>query len=289
MLVSIIFITYNQEQYIQQAVESILIQRIEGEIEVIVADDCSSDSTLDIIKSFEQKSPFKFKYLSAQNNLGHPQNYKRAIQACYGEYIAILEGDDYWVDPFRLQKHVDFLDLHRECVMSMNRMVLFEESFHKYSPQDWYLKESFEYITGQKLALGNCLGNLSACVLRKSVLQRIDEGIYNLDVDDWLLGMTMAKYGLVVKLKDIMSVYRIHLNGQWSGKTESEVVEQLLFRIERYNEFLGGIYKLEFDLYKQRLIKSLNMRRKLKNYMPPFIYTILKSIIPPVFDRKNSL
>lgn len=287
MLVSIILITYNQEKYVQQAVESILMQRIEGEVEVIIADDCSSDSTLEVIKSFEQKSPFKFKYLSAQNNLGHPQNYKRAIQACAGEYIAILEGDDYWTDPCRVQKHVDFLDLHRESVMSMNRMILFEESLHKYSPQDWYLNESFEYISGQRLALGNCLGNLSACVIRKSILDKISDTIFELDVDDWLLGMALSKHGLVAKLKDIMSVYRIHDNGQWSGKTEAEVVERLLSRIEKYNVFLDGVYQYEFSIYKKRLINNLNKRRKIKNFIPPFLYTFLKNVLPPILNKER--
>lgn len=288
MSVSVVLISYNQEKYIQQAVESLLMQRFEGEIEVIVADDSSQDTTLSRIQELSTNSSFHFVFLPKENNLGHPKNYKRAFNACSGDYVAILEGDDYWTDPFRLQKHVDFLDTHRECVMSMNRLILFEEDIHKYSPQEWYLNESYEYISGQRLALGNCLGNLSACVIRKTVLDNISQTIFDLDVDDWLLGMSLTKYGLVVKLKDIMSVYRIHSNGQWSGKTEFEVVESLLIRIEKYNNFLEGIYKPEFDMYKQKLIKSLSKHRRLKDYIPPFLYTLLKLIIPPVFIKKDS-
>ena len=96
MKIDIILITYNQEQYIAQAVESILLQRVNDDVQVrvIVADDCSTDKTLEIIKSYEDKSPFPFVYLSVEDNMGHVRNYQRAFAACVGDYVAILEGDD---------------------------------------------------------------------------------------------------------------------------------------------------------------------------------------------------
>ena len=120
MKLNIILITYNQQNYIRQTVESILMQTTDFDFNIVVADDCSPDSTLDIIKEYVEESKIEFVFLKNEKNLGYTENYKRAFAACNAEYIAIMEGDDYWTSPLHLQKHVDFLDLHKEYSMSFS-------------------------------------------------------------------------------------------------------------------------------------------------------------------------
>ena len=96
MQLDILLITYNQAQYIAQALDGLIMQRVNPDVEVrvIVADDASKDDTMVIIRSYEAQSPFLFIYLPQEANMGHVLNYKRAFAACTGDYVAILEGDD---------------------------------------------------------------------------------------------------------------------------------------------------------------------------------------------------
>lgn len=284
MKVTVILITYNQEIYIRQAIESILMQRFNGDLELIVADDCSTDATLNIIKSFEKVSPFPFIYLPREHNLGHPKNYQRAFAASDGEFIAILEGDDYWTSPFRLQKHVDFLNIHRECVLSMNRLIIYFQEKSKFEIQDWVSNSEYEYITSQEMALGNRLGNLSACVIRKEILCELNDKFYDLDVDDWILGIALGQYGLLAKLIDILSVYRKHDNGQWSRLSSQDSTNIMIDRIEKYDIFFEYRYKNEFETHIHNLKStkpSKTLLQKIKWCMPPFLWILLKFICPP--------
>ena len=128
MKLSILLVSYNHENYIQQGLKGIAIQQCNFEFEVIVADDCSTDNTLILIRDELGKKGLDYKVLESTQNLGLEMNYKRGFEACQGEYIAVLEGDDYWTDPFRLQKHADFLDQHHECSMSFNRLIVFDQT-----------------------------------------------------------------------------------------------------------------------------------------------------------------
>ena len=178
MTVNIILITYNQEQYISQAVKSILMQRVNDDVQVrvIVADDCSKDKTLDIIKSYEDKSPFLFVYLNADTNLGISKNYQRAFAACDGDYIAILEGDDWWSSPNHIEQHIRFLDTHKECSMSMNTITLFMQETQELKPAYWEYGENTDvyYVDAEcQITQGNQLGNVTACVLRNTCIKEL--------------------------------------------------------------------------------------------------------------------
>lgn len=119
MKLDIVYISYNQAPYVADALNGIIMQQLPSNIEarVLIADDCSSDGTLDVIKGFECKSPIPFVYLESSCNVGMLENYRRVFRAIEGDYVAILEGDDYWTDPLKLQKQILFLSMHPECGM----------------------------------------------------------------------------------------------------------------------------------------------------------------------------
>src|SRR5690349_4970838 len=98
MKINVIVTTYNHEKYIAQCLESILEQKGDFEIEVIVGDDCSTDGTRKIVEGFGARHPNIISVLPKGENLGITKNLKRCLDACTGEYIAICEGDDYWTD-----------------------------------------------------------------------------------------------------------------------------------------------------------------------------------------------
>ena len=111
-LVSVVMITYNHEKYIQQAIEGVLMQKINFHIELIIADDTSPDQTENIVKKIivEHPNGHWIKYTKHKFNKGVSKNFTWALKQAKGKYIALCEGDDYWTDPLKLQKQVDFLE-----------------------------------------------------------------------------------------------------------------------------------------------------------------------------------
>lgn len=289
MKINIILITYNHSQYIGQALDSIVMQKTVHDVEVIVADDASTDNTLEIIKEYEQKSSFKFTYLPSNTNLGFNPNYKRAFEACDGKYIAIMEGDDYWTDPHRLEKHVDFLEQHGECSMSFNRIVFYYQDKADYRVNEWDTAENYKYYTSKQQIVGNKIGNLSACVLRNSIVKTFKPELFELGIADWMLGIIFGQYGFLAELKEPMSVYRVHGDGQWSKQKEEEQIKNQINSISEYDKYLDYKFTNDFESYKNYLIRSLQKQNKqgIKSYLPPVITYILKMLIPPCLLKNN--
>lgn len=108
-LLSVWCITYNHEKFIAEALESFLVQETYFDFDIVIGDDCSTDNTVSIIESYQTKYPYKIKLLQNKYNRGFMHNFIRTLKACKGKYIAMCEGDDYWIDKHKLQKQVDFL------------------------------------------------------------------------------------------------------------------------------------------------------------------------------------
>lgn len=109
-LVSIFMITYNHGRFIEQALKGAINQKTDFPYRLVIGEDCSSDNTREIVKRYAQQYPHKIHALLHPRNLGQTANAREVFKACTGKYIAFLEGDDYWTDPLKLQKQVDFLE-----------------------------------------------------------------------------------------------------------------------------------------------------------------------------------
>ena len=115
-LVSIICVTYNHEKYLKYALDGVLMQKTNFPFEVIIAEDCSTDNSRKIINSYCQKYPGFFKVIYRSNNVGSKQNVSEADQMSTGKYIIHLETDDFWTDPYKLQKQADWLENHPDDI-----------------------------------------------------------------------------------------------------------------------------------------------------------------------------
>ena len=117
-LVSVCMITYNHEKYIAEAIQGVLMQKTDFEIEFIIANDASTDNTHTLITEFAiDKKNITINYINHSVNSGMMSNFVSALQQCSGKYIALCEGDDYWTDPLKLQKQVDFMEANPEYAM----------------------------------------------------------------------------------------------------------------------------------------------------------------------------
>ena len=280
MKLSILIISYNQENYISKAIEGVLLQNLPFDYEVVLSDDGSKDKTVNITKDLLKNN--NLKVLENNDNVGISKNYKRGFAACAGEYIAVLEGDDYWVDPNRIIKHINFLDNHQECVLSMNRLIKFNQAIEEFQLLPWKYKDDYQFFTSKEIAIENRLGNLSACVFRNSSLKNLNPEIYNLNIADWMLSLALSKFGFIAVLKEATSVYRVHNNGEWSKLNQNIKLEQIRNNINTYNKFYNYQYDKEFKICKKNLNPSLwyrITRISIFEYMPPIIDLMIPKIL----------
>lgn len=275
--VDVILISYNQQQYIRQAIESILMQKFDGKVEIIVADDCSTDQTLEIIKEYEEQSPYRFVYLEGTHNLGFHANYRRAFKACNGDYVAILEGDDWWHSDKHLQQHVDFLERHSRFSMSFNRISHYYEKDDTVQLSRWGFPKDYFAISLKNQIQGNQIGNLSSCVFRAKNIQALPEKFFATDFADWELGMCMAEHGPIAYLEESTSTYRIAGKGEWTKLDKEKQRESVLRTFDlmdvyfdkkyhRYFEegkrmYLNGVEPVLYMSWKSRLKRLLGIRK----------------------------
>ena len=257
--IDVILCCYNQEQYIVEALDSILCQKIAAKVRLIVADDSSSDKTIEIIKKHEAESPFPFVYFENNGNIGMQANYQRAFAACKSDYVAILEGDDWWNNDHHLAQHIAFLQKHPRYSMSFNRITYYYQESGSCIVKRWpYGKDYVTIKLRQQLGWGNQIGNLSSCVFRTNLLQGLPDQFFKLKFADWELGIMMALKGPIAKLKDSTSVYRINSKGQWTALSadkrnvsENNTLNDLSPLLPLYCEKYIKMYKSMLDSHEQ--------------------------------------
>lgn len=276
MKVNVVLISYNQEQYIASAIESILMQRVNKgvEVSIIIADDCSTDNTLGIIKAYETNSSFPFVYLSSEKNVGHVRNYQRAFAVCNGEYVAILEGDDWWSSPLHIQSHLDFLDIHRECVLTSQRPVWYFESEHRFMPT-WlplYNGNDYKYITIEEEICANRIINLSSCLIRGTAIRNLNNKIYECSVLDWPMYVNLSQMGLLCILSGTSNVYRAKSSGLYAGldkEKEIKMDEKLINEIEKIFPQYASYYLKARQLLYPKTKKKI--RKTIEFFLYPFV------------------
>ncbi len=300
--VSVLVVTYNHEKYLRQALDSVLMQKMDFESEIVVADDHSQDSTIAITKEY-QAGNHNIRILPSERNVGIARNYQRGFAACRGEYIAVLEGDDYWISPTKLKSLVAFLQQHPECAFCFHRFLLHEEASNRSSvrPQFEIGSEFGPFTAAQLASGGNFVGNFSACVYRRECIDRLDPALFKMKIFDWLLNITVAQEGTIGYIPEIMSIYRAHALGLWSGKTQTEQRLEILESIDAYNKYLDFKFDSEFQGYKSAILAEMrkpeigqstevvraSMRRRLWNKVKPFIPAGLVSLAKSIYYRNG--
>lgn len=117
-VVSVLMLTYNHAAYLAQAIEGVLMQQTDFPIEILIGEDCSPDNSLDISKNYQREYPQIIRIITGSSNVGMTKNWDRLVAASKGEFLAICEGDDYWIDPLKLQKQVGFLQENQDYGLS---------------------------------------------------------------------------------------------------------------------------------------------------------------------------
>ena len=255
--VTVLLVTYNHEKYIRQTLDSVLMQKVDFDFEIVVADDHSHDSTIAIIDEYRADN-HNIRVLPSERNVGITRNYQRGFGACRGEYIAVLEGDDCWISPTKLESLVAFLQQHPECAFCFHRFLIHDEASGRFSAHPPFeIGSEFALFSAAQLARDNLVGNFSVCVYRREVVDRLDPALFELKAYDWMFNIAVAQAGMIGYVPKVMSIYRAHPAGAWSGKTLGEHTPELLELVDTYNKYLNFKFDAEFQAYKSALLAEV--------------------------------
>ena len=252
---SVLLVTYNHAKFVAQALDSILMQRTDFEFEIIAVDDCSTDDTLAILRRYEGQHS-RLRVLAAETNLGISRNYQRGFAACRGEFVAVLEGDDYWISPRKLQIMSDFLKRNPVCSFCFHRVIRYDPHPEKaalYPPQ-WTAEQ---LLTVSELASGNFIGGFSTCVYRREIIVGLKPELWELDIREWFFNIVVAEYGPIGYVPEILSVYRAHPGGIWSMQPVSYRTSELIRLIESYDPFLEFRFTKQFQSFTQEVSRPI--------------------------------
>ena len=218
IMVSVCCLVFNHEPFLRECFEGFLMQKTTFPIEILVHDDASTDHSADIIREYTTKYPDLFKPVyQTENQYSKGVNvFAENLMRSKGRYIAICEGDDYWTDPLKLQKQVDFLEansdfslcFHRVMIWKQNESVLVDDFITKEVPQETNIYE---------LAKGNYIHTPSVVFRRNQDVLDTFKKMTNIMVGDFPLWLLNAQYGKIYKYSDCMAVYR-YGSGMWSSE-----------------------------------------------------------------------
>lgn len=271
--VIIVITTYNLDKYIGEALDSLLRQKTNFPYKILVADDCSTDNTVNILKHYQKNFPDIIELALSDTNGGSLVNSNRVFDGLQSEYFSFLDGDDYWVGEDRLQKQVDFLDSHPECSMCGGNTQYLREgklSGLVVNPQKTNKSYSFQSM----LDNGIPFVHTSALMVRNSIfvngLPKCYRDAENTFENCALRGEDFRRIlhleqGSMFVMNDVLSVYRIHSAGIWQSSSEEKRSIESAIAYNFYRKYFGDKYGSYF--YDNALASYKDMMKKLSiNY-----------------------
>lgn len=308
IMVSICCITYNHEKYIAEAIESFLMQKTNFKYEILIHDDASTDDTAKIIKKYEEKYPdiikpiYQIENQYSKGKKVSSNNYNRAK----GKYIALCEGDDYWTDPYKLQKQVDYMEKNKDCGGCFHAGKILNDSTKKEIGEVKPFSEN-KILKPEEVILGDGGFVVTSSILCKSeLLKNPPKFLINAPVGDYPTQILISMNKYAFYMKDVMSVYRIGISTSWSGRKrkKSELLEhiskikKMILEIDEYSnqkykdtinkeikilEFKELIIKndirnLKKGIYKD-LYKKLSLKEKIKIYLEYYFPNLFEFLI----------
>ncbi|MEO7311367.1 MAG: glycosyltransferase [Chitinophagaceae bacterium] len=269
MKLCIFCITYNHGPFIAQALDGFLAQKTNFDFQVVVADDCSTDNTAEVLRLYAEKNPGRLTVILNETNKGQQLNFSNTYDACISQYIAFCEGDDYWTDPYKLQKQADFLDANPDYVLVYHNV---EVKFEGNSCEAYlYCKSTQSGIseTSDLLKNGNIIPSCSS-VFRKECISEVPEWVKTLGMSDWPFNFLLSRQGKLRYLNEVMGVYRLHSGGNWSANNS---VKNNQMVIEAYRAFLKNIHltpeeknicKSRMSFIRNRIYADLLLQKRKK-------------------------
>jgi glycosyltransferase involved in cell wall biosynthesis len=228
-IVSVKTLTYNHAPYIRNCIEGVLMQKTNFQIEFIIGDDGSTDGTTEIIKEYADNHPDIIKPVLSEKNMGIKNNSRRVNEVISGKYIAYCEGDDYWVDPYKLQKQVDFLESNPDYGMVHTG---YSRYYEEKSKRVFFIKKKIPVgdIFADLLTTINYIGTLTV-LIRTDLYKYVDNILeepsekYNWKMGDLPCWLGISKISKVGYIKDKTAIYRILQESASHPADDSKYIE----------------------------------------------------------------
>ncbi len=273
---------YNHEPFLRQCLDGIVIQKTNFAFEAIVHDDVSTDNSVSIIREYAEKYPEVIKTIYETTNVYAQGKLDEVLNnACSGEYIAICEGDDYWTDPNKLQKQVNFLDAHPEYGACCHRFVEYYEDTKSFSKSDHWASVITEDVSGFELTKENYfkigrLPQILTLVYRKDLLEKqsLFRQIRQRSQYDQTMFYSLVQEAPIWIMNEQMGVYRRHSGGvatSISGSLKSEEKMYLTWK----------------DVYE--VYQSDETRKMYMSNLSAYIYRYIKRATPLESNKLKSL
>lgn len=287
--VSVLTTTYNHEQYIGQAIESVLAQQTDFTWEQVVAEDCSTDQTRAVVTAWQRRYPDQIKPILRERNIGGRQNFLDAFRACRGDYIAILEGDDYWTSPHKLQQQVDFLNAHPDHSICFHAVETRDEADPHTAK---VVRAARARYTLEDLLEQNMIPTCSV-MFRNRLFDSFPDWYLKAPAGDWPLHVLNAQHGDIGYIDQVMAVYRVHAGGVWSPKVSSDRRRQILTILRLFYDNLDPAYRPQIEQSLARWhFKAVNALLLEQDYRGAASYAWKLAADPDIPRRallKNSL
>lgn len=274
IMVSICMITFNHELYIEQAINGVLIQKCNFKFELVIGEDNSTDNTLSIIENIQKKYPNTIKILKQEKNIGAIPNLFETLSHCDGKYIAFCEGDDFWLDPYKLQKQIDFLETHTDYSLCFHDALVFWED--KSHIPYYFCKK----LTSNIFSINDILNNKwfipsASMVFPKEFIFPLPKWFKLIYNGDFALQLILAHKGKIHYINRLMSAYHKNATGFSNTMKRKQIYKNKINLLElfnnstdkQYNKLIrNAIRKTEFysKLYIVKdLISRFNIGKKI--------------------------
>lgn len=298
-VVSIRCTVYNHESFLRKCLDGFVMQKTNFPFEAVVHDDASTDHSADIIREYAAKYPDIIKPIyETENQWSKPDNSFNNIVdgSLHGKYIAVCEGDDYWTDPYKLQKQVDFLESHQEYTMACTRTELYSERRHKIIGEV-RTRIGDGKLSPQMVILKGGLYIATTSIIYKREIRHVNYPSYcfKCHVGDYPLQIMGAMKGGIYYFDEPMAVYRVENSKSWVGRTQNSEhdVKSFTKRIKGVKselEMLEG-FAIDFPQYKKTFRSRINffMNAQLHKGMHKEYYEIYKNELKDFIEQRNLL
>lgn len=251
--VTVLIMTYNHHRYIAAAIESALAQRTDFPIEILISEDASTDGTRDIVAGYAERHPERIRLLLSERNIRSNEVVARGLRQARGRYVALLDGDDFWCDPDKLQRQADFLEANPGCAAVFHNTVTITGD--QPTEARWTSGATAARLDLETIMEGNPFA-ICAGMLRTDCVRHMPDWYSGFLLTDWPLYAVCALQGELAFIDEVVAVYRLHEGGTFSNlptAAKLDAVEGFYHRLAKYAQppladaARGGCSRYFFD------------------------------------------
>lgn len=294
ILVSVKIITYNHENYIAKALESVLMQNVSFRYEIVIGEDCSTDKTREIVLEYQREYPGIIKLVLHEKNVGMIQNGLAVNRVLKGKYVAVLDGDDYWTDENKLQTQITLMQDYPDCDISFHPAIsVYDNSQKRDKVISRHAKNNRVFAVNDVIIKGGAFCPTSSLVMKAEVLEHLPDWFSEVPVGDYFMQILGSQNGGALYIDKVMSAYNRFNVASWTNTTKTVSQREahlkgIVSALNHLNHFFQEKYKVEIDIVKSEILLHLAKLYLKQHRFHEFNDAISKSYVLKHSMKKSS-